>query len=296
MTTFRPATEHDLAASSYIYYLNEIQGVQNPPPLQPAPPMLHHIFETGLVYVAEQDEQIIGYAGAIKRGQVSFLTDLFVKPETQSGQVGKTLLQYVLPQDGSIRCTVSSTDPRAQALYIRSGMPPQFPHFNLRWSSESSPVHSNASTNSITIVEAQADDPEFLQWDTDICGRERPIDHSFWRQQQQGIPLWFERQGKRVGYGYVRTGTSSFWYSQMCTVGPVGVRSPEYTTDCVLAAIEWATKRANIVRIDVPGPHPCLAPLLERGFRIVYVETFLSAAQMPFFDARCYIPSGSDLF
>jgi hypothetical protein len=49
------------------------------------------------------------------------------------------------------------------------------------------------------------------------------------------------------------------------------------------------------VRIDVPGPHPALAPLLERGFQIVYVETFQSSAAAPFFDARCYIPSGSDL-
>ena len=296
MITFRPAAENDLAASQYIYYLNEIQGLQNPPPPQAASSMLHHIFETGTVYVAEQDGQIIGYAGAIKRGPIAFLTDLFVKPETQSAQIGKTLLQHALPQDGSIRCTVSSTDPRAQALYIRSGMQPQFPHFNLHWSSENSPHHKNTSTTSIKIVEAQADDPAFLQWDTSICGRERLVDHTFWRQQQQGVPLWFERQGKRVGYGYVRLGTSSFWYPQMCTVGPVGVRSPEYATDCVLSAVEWAMKRATIVRIDVPGPHPCLAPLLEQGFRIIYIETFLSAASTPFFDARCYIPSSSDLF
>ena len=32
---------------------------------------------------------------------------------------------------------------------------------------------------------------------------------------------------------------------------------------------------------DVPGPHPCLAPLLDRGFRIVYVELFVSTAPRP---------------
>ena len=37
------------------------------------------------------------------------------------------------------------------------------------------------------------------------------------------------------------------------------------------------------------------APLLERGFQIVYVETFQSSAATPFFDTRGYIPSGSDL-
>ena len=84
---------------------------------------------------------------------------------------------------------------------------------------------------------------------------------------------------------------------QTWVVGPVGVSEPEYATECVLAAAKWAQQRAETVRvrIDVPGPHPCLAPLLESGFQIIYVETFHSTATTPFFDARCYIPSGSDL-
>ena len=183
MTIFRPATTNDLAASSYVYYLNEIQGLQKPPP-QAMSPVLQHIFETGTVYVAEQDGHIIGYAGAIQRGAIAYLTDLFVKPETQSAHIGKTLLQHVLPQNGSVRCTMSSTDPRAQALYIRSGMQPQFPHFNLRWNGEDTPIPGNVPTTSIKVVEAQAHDPEFLRWDASICGRERSADHTFWLQQQ----------------------------------------------------------------------------------------------------------------
>jgi hypothetical protein len=38
-----------------------------------------------------------------------------------------------------------------------------------------------------------------------------------------------------------------------------------------------------------------LAALLERGFHITYVETFVSNATSPFFDPRCYIASESDL-
>ena len=41
------------------------------------------------------------------------------------------LRRRVLPQDERIYCTFSSTDPRALALYIRMGMRPQWPHFNL---------------------------------------------------------------------------------------------------------------------------------------------------------------------
>jgi hypothetical protein len=35
--------------------------------------------------------------------------------------------------------------------------------------------------------------------------------------------------------------------------------------------------------------------LLAADFRITYVETFLSTASSPLFDASCYIPSGSNL-
>jgi hypothetical protein len=70
------------------------------------------VFETGTMSVAEQDGRVLAFAGAITRGPVTFLTDLFVHPQTQS---------------------------RAQALYTREGMQPLFPHFNLQWQG---PVHT----------------------------------------------------------------------------------------------------------------------------------------------------------
>jgi len=64
---------------------------------------------------------------------------------------------------------------------------------------------------------------------------------------------------------------------------------------CVQATVDWAHKHEEVLRIDVPGPHPSLAPLVRLGFRIIYVETFVSTASRPFFDASCYIASGSNL-
>jgi hypothetical protein len=63
-----------------------------------------------------------------------------------------------------------------------------------------------------------------------------------------------------------------------------------------IATVNWALQHAEILDIEVPGPHPCLATLLETGFRIAYVDTFVSSSQTPFFDAHRYIPSGGDLF
>lgn len=291
----RAASERDLAAMYAVYYLNEVGASENIPPLSPqnVPAVLRHVFETGTMSVAEQDGHVLAFAGAITRGPVTFLTDLFVHPQTQSGGLGKILLQQVLAQGPSlIRCTMSSTDPRAQALYTREGMQPLFPHFNLQWRG---PVHTEPEplATDLAVVEGEAGDPAFVQWDAQVGGRARPMDHAFWLEQQHAVPLWFRRQGVTLGYGYVRQVAATLLTPRTWVVGPVGVSAPAYATECVLAAIRWAEQHAEMLRIDVPGPHPCLAPLLERGFHIIYVETFHSTAS--FFDARCYIPSGSDL-
>jgi hypothetical protein len=76
----------------------------------------------------------------------------------------------------------------------------------------------------------------------------------------------------------------------------MGSNAPEDATACVLAAVNFALQRAEDLHIDVPGPHPCLATLLESGFHISSFDTFVSTAVTPFFDARCYIASGGDLF
>lgn len=101
MMMVRAARASDLASMYFVYYLNEVseaEGIVTPPP-QTVPAVLRQVFETGTMYVAEQDGHILAFAGAITRGSVTFLTDLFVHPKTQSGGLGKTLLQHVLSRE-----------------------------------------------------------------------------------------------------------------------------------------------------------------------------------------------------
>ena len=230
------------------------------------------------------------------RGETIYLTDLFVDPLYQSGSLGKTLLQAALPGgDGLIHCTLSSSDPRAQALYIRSGMIPGWPYFGLRREVSTSSTPGWASRE-VEISEAlPADMPELVKLDAARGGRFRPQEHTFWVQEEQAVPLWFRRDGRLIGYGYVRLGAGTIWHPKACTIGPVGAATAEEAAVCTVAAAEWAAERAPVLRIGVPGPHGSLAPLLERGFQITYVDTFMSSAGEPFFDPRCYIPSGDDL-
>lgn len=289
----RTAQETDLEAMYEVYYQNEVLESPHPPARGDIPVYLRHVLKTGTLLVAEQQGTILAYAGAITRGGITFLTDLFVHPLHQSSHLGKTLLQAVLPQDGLTHCTVSSSDPRALALYVRAGMTPQWPYFGLLLEQPGS-VWQTASD--LDISEAKPGDLTMMQADAERSGRPRPMEQAFWVQEERALPLWFQRHGQPIGYGYIRLGAGTLWHPQACTVGPIGAGSVEEATACVLAAVTWAVQRAEVIRIGVPGPHPCLAPLLERGFRITYVDTFVSTAKMPFFDARRYIPSGGDVF
>jgi GNAT superfamily N-acetyltransferase len=293
MAVIRPVNETDLRAVYEVFYQNEVLDSPQPPPAGDIPSYLRHVLQTGTLYVAEQDGKVLAYAGAITRGTISFLTDLFVWPSHQSCQLGKTLLHTVLSQDELVHCTVSSTDPRALALYIRAGMRPQWPYFALRLGK---PTHTWDLVPDIEVVEADPADPDLIHWDTQISGRPRSVDHLYWVREERAVPFWLRRQGQAVGYGYIRLGAGTLWDTQACTIGPLGISTPEDATACVLAALNWALQQAEVLHIHVPGPHPCLPTLLERGFRILYVDTFASTALTPFFDARCYIASGGDLF
>lgn len=292
MTNFRPAHEADLGAAWNVFYQNELLDNPHLPLPGDIPPYLRHVLQTGTLYVAERDGKVLAFAGAITRGNISFLTDLFVWPDQQSGQLGKTLLGSVLPQDDLIHCTMSSSDPRALALYIRAGMRPQWPHFALRLEK---PKYKMPLAPDVEIIEANPYDPALVQWDAQFSGRQRAVDHQFWVREERAVPVWFQRHGQTVGYGYIRFGAGSLSDPQACTLGPIGANTPEDAAACVLAAVNWALQQAEVLHIDVPGPHPCLATLLESGFHISYADTFVSSAVTPFFDARCYIASGGDL-
>jgi GNAT superfamily N-acetyltransferase len=293
VTIIRPANEAELQAVFEVFYQNELLDNPQLPLPGDIPPYLSHVLQTGTLHVAEEDGKILAFAGAITRGNISFLTDLFVLPSSQSGKLGKKLLQTVLPQDDLIHCTLSSSDPRALALYIRAGMRPCWPHFALRLDR---PTQAWSLAPDMEIIEADSSDLALLRWDARTSGRPRPQDLQFWVREERAVPLWFRRRGQIVGYGYVRFGAEEHSKPPSCRLGPMGADTPEDASACVLAAVYWAMQRAVEIHIDVSGPHPCLTTLLERGFQIHSFDTFVLSAATPFFDARSYIASGGDLF
>jgi GNAT superfamily N-acetyltransferase len=288
----RPATAADLETLWAIRYADEIAGEPDPPERGRVPPYLGHVLATGELLVAERDGAAVGFAGLVRRGATAFLTDLFVHPDRQSNAFGRTLLQAILPRSGARLLTLSSTDPRALALYARAGLQPRWP--NLLLEAESAGIGELPATG-VEIVPADPDDPALARWDAEASGRTRSEDVDFWLRAEAGNPLWLRRGGETVGYAIVRFGAGRLWHPEAVTIGPVGVRRADDAVPCVLAVLDWARTHGAFFEISVPGPHPALAALLGARFRIVYVETYC-ASDEALVDPRRYLGSGGDLF
>jgi ribosomal protein S18 acetylase RimI-like enzyme len=289
----RPATAADLPALYEIWYASEVGDDPSPPSRGPWPWLAHEL-ATGELLLAERAGVALGFAATITRGGIAFLSDCFVRADAQSGGVGRRLLQQLLPGESQTYCTVSSHDPRAQALYIRAGMRPRWPNFIL--DSETTRI-GDLPAGGVELAEGRAGDPELVQWDAAIGGRRRPEEHTYLLAQHRAIPLWFQRGGQTIGYGYAQLFSPELlWKPDTLRLGPIGAYNQEDARACVGAAVGWARRRAGAIQISLPGSHAALGALLEARFQISDVETFLSSSDQPFFDAGCYIPSGGTFF
>ena len=79
-------------------------------------------------WIAELDSRPVGYARSILRDGVRDLTDFFVLPGEQSNGVGSGLMERAFPDKSSRgRLIIATTDERAQATYLKSGVYPVCP-------------------------------------------------------------------------------------------------------------------------------------------------------------------------
>ncbi len=300
MATFhvRQAVAADLSAIQLIWYRNEVADDPHPPAQGPFLTGFAYELEHGALCVAEDDAgQLLGFGGSVTwdgpRGPLTYLADLFITPEAQSLGVGQAILRS-LPLHSGARCVHASVDPRAAALYIRTGMLPLWPNLWLVGDPERGAQRLDELPGAdIELDEAAGDDPDLATWDQRHFGYARPRDLAWLVQSRDAQPLWFRRAGATIGYGFVqRRCPESLWRPGAWTVGPIGAATPADARDCVCAATRWVVQQGGAARIGVPGPHPALAPLIEAGCRLIYNETFLASPGAPLPDMTRYLPSG----
>jgi GNAT superfamily N-acetyltransferase len=229
------------------------------------PDPLDLLLRAGGLWVALDDGAVAGFAGVARHGAVAQLTDLFVARDRRGGGVGRPLLEQALPRAGT-RITFASGDPRALPLYARAGLRPLAPLLYLEGDPRGGTEPAAAGGRSDPLAVAAAD--------AAATGRRR------------GDVL-----ALLAGAGaYALAGPAPGDYA-IVRPAPVGAwLGPAAAGAAALVAFAAAASAAHgRVRLALPGPHPALAPLLERGMRVIDADTFM-ASDPRALDLERYLP------
>src|SRR5437870_672412 len=195
----RLATEADLPRVAAIWIEAQVEDDDQPLFTSAVPSLYVHELEHGELRVLERDGDVLAFGALLERGSVRFLADLFVARAQRSAGIGGRLLHHLVGTNAQSCCTISSSDSRALALYVRAGLRPVWPHLSLLADLDtlrSLPEHR------LDVLEADPDDQRLTHWDTAIGGRPRVHDQRYWVRSRGGVPLWFVHHNQVVGYGY----------------------------------------------------------------------------------------------
>lgn len=163
-------------------------------------PIFEHLARTSEhFWLAELDGEIVGVSRSIMRDGIRQLTELFVLPEAQSGGTGRELVRRAFPQDGARgKSIIATTDGRAQTLYVKNGVRPDFLLYYFGRTPEDVPYETDLTIETFTPETINLD--ALAAIDREIIGFTRPEDHRWLSGDRQGY--LYSRSGKVVGYGY----------------------------------------------------------------------------------------------
>jgi GNAT superfamily N-acetyltransferase len=281
----RPAQEADLPTCGRIFAVSVADLIRRYRPEQedqlPVDPegrrWLHdHLLRSGAVFVAEDPDQI-GFAAAIVRDGVWFLSQLWVLPDRQGSGAGGALLEEALAwgRGSSAFSVVASPHPAAQTLYLRSSMLPLW--FVLDMAVPDRAI--DGGPDDLEQVE-DSDGPWIDELDREVRGAARPEDHAVFRAEATGLVL--RRGGGPRGYAYV-------WPSGK--VGPVAARIATDIPPLLRAGLRLG---GGARTVSVPSSNwAALRELVALGARPTGSNAFL--ASRPLGDATRYVLSGGAL-
>jgi GNAT superfamily N-acetyltransferase len=278
--TIRPAGPSDFESIEGIAAAN---GEATTTPGWPGWLYLEHVLANGTLLVAERDGTLLGYAGAAivgGRRPAAHVTDLFVDPRAHGGGTGGRLLRALMatvPVDAWTTC--SSSDPRAQTLYVRAGMRPLWPVMYLE-----GPLHADelgaepgapSGARSVALAADEAADLE-LRW----SGRDFGAHYRHWAGRPGGGAFRVEVGGAAVAVGAARNGRlgpgrvlDHLAVAPETDPGPALLASLS-TTAVRGGSVDAAPDAAPSLRLALAGPNPVLPHLVALGFRITDHDTF----------------------
>lgn len=297
--TYRSMTVADLAACRYIQKaaLESIpQGPMAPrSPWQPVyPRQLEHLLHTDPqgAYVAEIDGLPVGYSLSFVRGDIWFLSQLFVQPEVHGRGIGDGLLEraqrYGRANGARVFSVVSTAQPVSQSLYMRHGMYAIAVGYGMSGDFEPLLVLSEAAASKKRIVDCSGWQDRMADLDRAVFGAERRQDHAFYLDNSatpgEVASFGLTNGSEFAGYGYA-VAHGGF-------IAPLAAHDPGDLLSLLRMGAEWLLER------DVKSGHiwslslnaGLIGALLKAGWRVDAWNFFMSSEQFGQFDR--YHPAG----
>ena len=275
----RLATRADLAAITAILEANDEPVTW--PGVERAPYVEHLLSRPGLrLVVGELDGSVAGVAGTIEFGRPDrrFLTDLYVDPGRQSRGLGRQMLDAAM-EGATERMTFSSSDRRALAAYIRSGMRPWWP---LLYLEADVPLLPPPDTSEEKRPADVAETARLSRAWTDI-DRTADFAHYASLPDAAGFVVTLDGHDAAVGWACREIAGPGRWLNHASI-------APDADPVRVAFAILRAAGSGSRIGAAVPGPHPAVPRLLDAGVRIGGTDTFC-ATDRDLLDPSAIFPS-----
>jgi hypothetical protein len=231
----------------------------------------------------------VGYAQSFIRGDIWFLSQLFVHPDVHSGGIGRELLrraqEYGRSRGARVYSVVASSSPVAQSLYMRAGMFGVGTGYRLTGTAASLAALPEPDANRKRIVDCSGWMDRVDELDREVYGASRRVDHEHYlhRSDVESHSFGLTTDGVFEGYGYV---DANGW------IGPIAARVPETQRHLLQMAGAYLVDRGvDDARMWVASlNHVVISTLLGAGWKADPVTYFMTSEPVGRFDR--YQPSG----
>ncbi|PAY05098.1 GNAT family N-acetyltransferase [Bradyrhizobium sp. UFLA03-84] len=269
----RPARAEDLefADALVVSSINDLTERHGFGPMAASSPPKFQLFsmrdDPDGLWVAEENERILGFAWSWVCGDMWFLAQLFVSPDQQGRNIGNELIERTIAHaetsGASNRALITfSFNTVSQGLYIRHGLLPRFPIYSVSASREQLISHLRGPRYDVTPLTLEAATLRRLaQADERTLGISREKHHRY--LVSGGAATGFSlHDGKDwIGYVYVDAGGH---------IGPLAVMEPHAMAPALNTALHLAAESgASRISAFLPGASKAaLDTALALGMRI----------------------------
>jgi ribosomal protein S18 acetylase RimI-like enzyme len=290
---YRPARAQDLERADQLVVasINDLTQRHGFGPMAAPHPPNFQLFslkdDADGLWVAEEADEILGFAWSWVCGDLWFLAQLFVSPGHQGRGIGNELLErtfeHARKSGATNRALITFTfNTVSQGLYIRNGLFPRFPIYNFSVKRELLMGRLQGPPfRHVPLTEAASDLQNLARIDARVLGVSREKHHRYLINDRATRGIGLYAGGDCVGYAYVSSGGH---------IGPLAVARPDALGTAFRTALQLAAESGSSqVSALLPGSsETALTTAVEHGMRITFPMLLMSMRD--FGDWTGYLP------